>query len=292
MAASGALTIRPALGLGRRRVVDEVMSVLFMIATAIAVAPLLLVVGYIVVEGARGLNVALVTQLPAPVGEPGGGMGNAFVGSAIVIAIASAIALPVGILAGVYLSEFGHGRFGDVLRFFADVLTGVPSIVVGIVAYTILVVPLHSFSALSGGFALSIIMIPTVTRTTEEALTRVPTAIREASLALGVREWKTILRVVIPTGLAGIITGAMLAIARISGETAPLLFTAFGSSFWQEGLLRPIAAVPLQVFQYAISPYKDWHEQAWAAALILMLLVLGLNIGIRLVTRTGFRTVR
>ena len=290
--ASPALAVRPALALGRRRVVDRAMSVLFVAATVAAVTPLLLVVGYIAVQGAHGLSIALVTQLPAPVGEPGGGMGNAFVGSAILIAVASAIALPVGILSGVYLSEFGGGRFGDVLRFFTDVLTGVPSIVVGIVAYTILVVPLRSFSALSGGFALSIIMIPTVARTTEEALKRVPLTIREASLALGVHEWTTILGVVIPTGLAGIVTGAMLGIARISGETAPLLFTAFGSAFWQQGLLKPIAAVPLQIFQYAISPYTDWHEQAWAAALILMLLVLGLNVAIRAVTRTGFRTVR
>ena len=287
-----AIAVRPAIRLGRRHFVDGTMSVLFMAATVIAVAPLLLVVGYILYEGAKGLNVALVTQLPAPVGEEGGGMANAFVGSGIIIGIASVIALPVGILAGVYLSEFGRGRFANILRFFTDVLTGVPSIVVGIVAYTLIVVPLHSFSAISGGFALAIIMVPTVTRTTEEALKRVPVSIREASLALGVYEWKTTLRVVIPTGLAGIITGVMLGIARISGETAPLLFTAFGSSFWQQGLAKPIAAVPLQIFVYAISPYKQWHEEAWAAALILMLIVLGLNIGIRVVTRTGFQTVR
>jgi len=249
-------------------------------------------VAYIVVNGARGIDLDLVTKLPAPVGEAGGGMANAFVGSAILVAIASAIALPVGILAGIYLSEFGRGRFAATLRFLTDVLTGVPSIVVGIVAYTLVVVPFRSFSALSGGVALSIIMIPTVTRTTEEALKRVPSTIREAALALGVHEWKTVLRVVVPTGLGGIVTGVMLAVARISGETAPLLFTAFGSSFWGEGPLKPIAAVPLQIFQYAISPYKEWHDQAWAAALLLMLFVLALNIGIRAVTRTGFRSVR
>ncbi len=286
------LARRRTATLTRRLLVDRLMGALFSAATVIAVAPLVLVVAYIAAQGAHALTLDLITKLPKPVGEPGGGMANAFVGSAILVGIASAIALPVGILAGIYLSEFGRNRFGDTLRFLADVLTGVPSIVVGIVAYTLVVIPLRSFSALSGGVALSIIMIPTVTRTTEEALKRVPPTIREASLALGVHEWKTILRVVIPTGLSGIITGVMLGIARISGETAPLLFTAFGSSFWGQGLLKPIAAVPLQIFQYAIAPYKDWHDQAWAAALLLMLLVLGLNVGIRAVTRTGFQTAR
>jgi len=268
------------------------MGALFCIATLLAVLPLLLVVGYIAANGAQGLNLDLITQLPKPAGEIGGGMANAFLGTFILLAIASAIALPVGILAGVYLSEFGHGPFGDVLRFLTDVLTGVPSIVVGLVAYTLLVIPLHSFSAVSGAVALSVIMLPTVTRTTEEALKRVPATIREASLALGIHEWKTVLLVVVPAGLGGIVTGIMLGIARISGETAPLLFTAFGSQFWQQGLLKPVAAVPLQIFQYAIAPYKDWHQQAWAAALLLMLLVLGLNLGVRLVTRTGFGSVR
>lgn len=276
----------------RRVIVDRAMAALFLAATVIAVTPLVLVVAYIVANGIHGMDLDLITKLPGPVGEPGGGMANAFVGSAVLVGIACAISLPVGILAGVYLSEFGKNRFGDTIRFLADVLTGVPSIVIGIVAYSLLVIPLRSFSAISGGVALSIIMIPTVTRTTEEALTRVPLSIREAALALGVHEWKTVLRVVIPTGLGGIITGIMLGIARVSGETAPLLFTAFGSSFWGEGLLKPIAAVPLQIFQYAISPYKDWHEQAWAAAFLLMLFVLGLNISVRVITRTGFQTVR
>src|SRR5579859_4923346 len=288
----GTLVLRRTPAITRRLIVDRAMAVLFSLATILAVAPLVLVVAYIVVNGAQGIDLDLVTKLPAPVGETGGGMANAFVGSAILVAIASVIALPVGILAGIYLSEFGRGRFADTLRFLTDVLTGVPSIVVGIVAYTLVVVPFRSFSALSGGVALSIIMIPTVTRTTEEALKRVPSTIREAALALGVHQWKTILRVVVPTGLGGIVTGVMLAVARISGETAPLLFTAFGSSFWGEGPLKPIAAVPLQIFQYAIAPYKEWHDQAWAAALLLMLFVLALNIGIRAVTRTGFRTVR
>lgn len=286
------LVLRPTANLTRRQMANRLMGALFCLATVLAVAPLLLVVGYILVNGAQGLSLNLITHLPAPAGELGGGMANAFVGTGILIGIASLIALPVGILAGVYLSEFGHNRFGDVLRFLTDVMTGVPSIVVGIVAYTLVVVPMHSFSALSGGVALSIIMIPTITRTTEEALKRVPASIREASLALGIHEWKTIVRVVIPAGLGGIVTGVMLGVARISGETAPLLFTAFGSQFWQQGLLKPLAAVPLQIFQYAIAPYKDWHQQAWAAALLLMLLVLGLNLGVRLATRTGFQSIR
>jgi phosphate transport system permease protein len=219
-------------------------------------------------------------------------MANAFVGSAILIGIACLIGLPVGVLAGVYLSEFGRNAFGSVLRFMTDVLTGVPSIVIGLVAYTIVVLPLGSFSAVSGGVALSIIMIPIVTRTTEEAMKRVPSSLREASLGLGVHEWKTVMRVVLPTALGGIVTGAFLSVARISGETAPLLFTAFGSRFWQDGLLKPIAALPLQIFRYAVAPYQDWHNQAWAAALILMLFVLGLNIAVRLLTGSGFQRVR
>jgi phosphate transport system permease protein len=216
-------------------------------------------------------------------------MANAFLGTLVLVALASAIALPVGILTGIYLSEFGQNAFADTLRFLTDVLTGVPSIVIGIVAYTLVVIPMQSFSALAGGVALAIIMVPTVTRTTEEALKRVPPTIREAALALGLHHWKTILLVVVPAGLGGIVTGVMLGIARIAGETAPLLFTAFGSRFWPTGLTGPIAAVPLQIFQYAIAPYQDWHRQAWAAALLLMLLVLGLNLVVRLATRTGFQ---
>ncbi|MBV9119100.1 MAG: phosphate ABC transporter permease PstA [Chloroflexi bacterium] len=286
------LVLRTTPIVARRQFVDRLMGALLSLGTLIALTPLVLVIGFILANGIAGLNITLLTQLPKPVGELGGGMANAFVGTAILIVIASLIGIPVGVLAGVFLSEFGNNRFASVLRFLTDVLTGVPSIVIGIVAYTVIVVPLHSFSAFSGGFALALIMIPVVTRTTEEALKRVPQALREASFGLGVTEWKTVLFIVIPSGLGGIVTGAMLAIARISGETAPLLFTAFGSRFWQDGLGKPIAALPLQIFQYAVAPYKDWHNQAWAAAFILMVLILGLNVGIRVVTRSGFQRVR
>lgn len=276
----------------RRRFVSRLMGALVCLAAIVALAPLVLLIFFILANGVAGLSIDLFTRLPKPVGELGGGMANAFAGTAVLIAIASLIGLPVGVMAGIYLSEFGQNSFGDVLRFLTDVLTGVPSIVVGIVAYVVVVIPMHSFSALAGGIALSIIMIPTVTRTTEEALRRVPLSIREASLALGVHEWKTIVRVVLPAGMGGVITGVMLAIARISGETAPLLFTAFGSRFWASGLTKPIAALPLQIFAYAVSPYPDWHRQAWAAAFLLMLLILALNVGVRLVTGAGFQKIR
>ncbi|MBV8083558.1 MAG: phosphate ABC transporter permease PstA [Chloroflexi bacterium] len=280
------------LSVRRRQFVNRFMGALVMLATLIALAPLVLLIGYILVNGSTGFSLNLITRLPAPTGVLGGGMANAFVGTGILIVLASAIGLPIGILAGIFLSEFGRNRFADTLRFLTDVLTGVPSIIIGIVAYTLVVVPMHGFSALAGGIALSIIMIPIVTRTTEEALRRVPLALREASWGLGVHEWKTVLLVVLPAGLGGIVTGGMLAVARISGETAPLLFTAFGSNFWQQGLNKPIAALPLKIYQYSIAPYKDWHDQAWAAALILMLVVLVLNVGVRVATGSGFQKVR
>ena len=279
----------PTLEMARRRLVNRVMDGLMCVATLLALTPLVLVAGFIVAKGAAGMSLDLLTRLPTPVGEPGGGMANAFVGTGILLGVAGSIGLPVGVMAGIYLSEFGDNRFGNLLRFLTDVLTGVPSIVVGIFAYVLVVLPMHSFSALAGGAALSIIMIPTVTRTTEEALRGVPAPLREASLALGIAEWRTVIRVILPSGMGGIVTGVMLSFARVSGETAPLLFTAFGSRFWPNGLVKPIAALPLQIFTYAISPYRDWHSQAWAAALLLMLLVLGLNVGIRIVTRTGFQ---
>jgi len=287
-----ALALKAGLSTTRRQVINRVMGALLCLAAAIALTPLVLVIGFILANGAAGLSLDLLTKLPRPVGEVGGGMANAFLGTAILIALASAIGVPVGVLAGIYLSEFGDNRFAAALRFLTDVLTGVPSIVIGIVAYTLLVIPLRSFSALAGGVALAMLMIPVVTRTTEEALKRVPESLREAALGLGVAEWKTILFVVVPSGLGGIVTGVMLAIARISGETAPLLFTAFGSRYWQDGLMKPIAAVPLQIFQYAVAPYKDWHNQAWAAAFILMLLILGLNVGVRVATHSGFQRVQ
>jgi phosphate transport system permease protein len=278
--------------MARRQFVNRVMGALVMLATLLAVTPLALIIGYLVLNGAKGFSWDLLTKLPAPTGQLGGGLANAFAGTGILIGLASLIGVPAGILAGVFLSEFGHSGFAGALRFLTDVLAGVPSIIVGIVAYAVVVVPMHGFSALSGGIALAIIMIPIVTRTTEEALRRVPLAVREAAWGLGVHEWKTVLLVVLPAGLSGIVTGVMLGIARISGETAPLLFTAFGSNFWQQGLNKPIAALPLKIYQYAIAPYKDWHDQAWAAALILMLVVLALNVGVRLAAGGGFQRVR
>jgi len=256
-----------------------------MLCAAVAVIALVAVIGYVVLNGARALNVDFFTQLPAPVGEPGGGMANAIVGTLIIIGIGALISIPAGVLAGIYLAEYGENRFADLVRFLADVLTGIPSIVVGILAYALVVVPMQKFSALAGGVALAVLMLPTVVRATEEMLRLVPGSLREASLALGAPRWKTILRIVLPTASSGLATGAMLAIARAAGETAPLLFTAFGNSFWNTSLVDPMAAIPLQVFQYAISPYDSWHAQAWAGALVLVVLVLGLSAAVRAVAR-------
>ncbi len=269
----------------RRKIANAVMLSLTGLATALAVLFLFAVLGYVVVQGGSAINLSFFTQLPKPVGEPGGGMANAIVGTLILLAIASVIALPIGIGAGVFLSEFGAGRLGTTVRFVTDVLTGIPSITVGIFAYTLLVLPMRSFSTLAGGFALAIIMIPTVTRATEEILKLVPNSLREASLALGIPYWKTVLRVVVPAAMGGIVTGAMLAVARAGGETAPLLFTAFGNQFWSFALNRPIAALPLQVFVYAISPYDDWRAQAWAGAFVLVAMVLVMNLVARFFVR-------
>jgi phosphate transport system permease protein len=231
------------------------------------------------------LNWDFFTKLPKPVGEPGGGMANAIVGTLILIGLASVVGLPIGVLGGIYLSEFGDNRLGRLVRFFTDVLAGVPSIVIGIFAYTLIVLPMQRFLALAGGFALGVIMIPTVLRTTEELIRLVPTSIREAALALGVPRWKLVLRVVLPTARAGIVTGVMVSIARIAGETAPLLFTAFGNRFWSTRVDQPIAARPLQIFAYAISPFDDWHRQAWAGALVLIIMVFVVSLAVRIATK-------
>ncbi|HZK67095.1 MAG TPA: phosphate ABC transporter permease PstA, partial [Chloroflexota bacterium] len=215
----------------------------------------------------------------------GGGMANAIVGTLIILALASAMGLPIGIAAGIYLAEYGSGRLGTLVRFTTDVLTGIPSITIGIFAYTVVVLPMRSFSTIAGAFALAIIMIPTVTRSTEEIMKLVPGTLREASLALGIPMWKTVLRVVMPAAMGGIITGAMLSIARVGGETAPLLFTAFGNRFWSFSLDKPIATIPLQVFTYAISPYDDWRAQAWAGAFVLVAMVMLISIVARVATR-------
>jgi phosphate transport system permease protein len=229
---------------------------------------------YLLYKGASSLNVAFFTQIPKPEGETGGGMANAIVGSGMLLAIASLLGIPIGIGGGIYLAEFGRGtRLANAIRFTADVLNGVPSIVMGIAAYSLVVVPMHHYSALAGGVALGIMMIPTVTRTTEEMLLMVPHSIREAALGLGVPNWRSVLSITLKTASPGVITGCMLAFARVAGETAPLLFTALGNQFWSVNLNREIAALPLQIYIYAQSPYDDQHRLAWAGALVLIVLI-------------------
>jgi phosphate transport system permease protein len=257
-------------------------------AILVAVAPLASVLGYVVLQGASALNWAFFTHLPAPVGEVGGGMANAILGTLTIILLASCVGVPVGILGGLYLAEAGGGRLGWWIRFTADVLNGVPSIVIGVFVYALVVVPMHRFSALAGGVALGFMMIPLVVRTTEEMVRLVPSSLREASLALGIRWWVTSLRVILRTATAGVITGIMLAVARIGGETAPLLFTAFNNQYWQAGLDQPISTLTVQLFTYSIAPYDDWHRQAWAAALVLMTITLLLNVVARAAGRQRF----
>jgi len=256
------------------------------------VLPLLLVFGFLMYQGVMALNVGFFTQLPKPVGEVGGGMANAIVGTLILVSLAACLGLPLGILGGLYLAESRDRRLPWIARFLADVLNGVPSIVIGIFAYGVAVLPFRRFSALAGGFALAIIMLPIVIRTSEELVRLVPSSMREAALALGIPEWKVLLRIVLPTARAGIITGVMVAVARVAGETAPLLFTAFGNRFWHQGLDQPIAALPLQIFAYAISPYDDWHRQAWAGALVLIGMVFVVSLAARVVTSGRFTGVR
>ena len=248
---------------------------LSILATVLVIAPLVAILVYLVYKGASSLNLAFFTHIPQPVGEQGGGMANSIVGSGVVLALASLMGVPIGIAAGVYLAEFGRGRMlANLIRFTADVLNGVPSIVMGIAIYSLVVMRQKHFSALAGGIALAIMMVPTITRTTEEMLATVPHAIREAALGLGVPKWRTVLSVSLRTASPGIITGCMLAFARVAGETAPLLFTAFGNQFWSFRLNEPIAALPLQIYVYAISPYDEWHRLAWAGSLVLIVLIM------------------
>jgi phosphate transport system permease protein len=277
---------------GGRRAVNVVMSGLAAVAAGLVVLPLLLIFGFLLWQGASAVNVDFFTHLPKPVGEVGGGMANAIVGSLVLIALAAALGLPLGILGGVYLAESRDRHLPWLARFLADVLNGVPSIVIGIFAYTVMVLPMRRFSALAGAFALAVIMLPIVMRTSEELVRLVPASLREAALALGIPEWKVLLRVVLPAARAGIVTGAMVAIARVAGETAPLLFTAFGNRFWHQGLDQPIAALPLQIFAYAIAPYDDWHRQAWAGALVLIGLVFLVSLAARVATSGRFTGVR
>lgn len=258
----------------RRSVMNYVVWALAVLATIIVLLPLAAIFFYLVYKGASSLNLAFFTRVPAPVGEEGGGMANAIVGSGIILALASVMGIPIGIASGVYLAEFGQGTFlANAIRFTADVLNGVPSIVMGISVFALLVQGRH-FSAFSGGVALAVMMIPTVTRTTEEMLATVPHAIREAALGLGVPKWRTVLSVGLRTASPGIITGCMLAFARVAGETAPLLFTALGNQFWNVKLNEPMAALPLQIYVYALGPYDEWHRLAWAGALVLIVLIM------------------
>ena len=272
----------------RRSFANHAVTAISVLGTAIVLVPLIAILAYLIYKGASSLNLAFFTHTPKPVGESGGGMANSIVGSGIILALASLLGIPVGIAGGVYLAEYGNGtHMGGVIRFVADVLNGVPSIVMGIAGYALIVVHQHHFSAVAAGVTLAIMMIPTVTRTTEEMLLTVPHAIREAAYGLGVPRWRMILSISLRTAAPGIITGCMLAFARVAGETAPLLFTAFGSSFWPHKLNEPMAALPLQIFVYAMSPYDEWHRLAWAGALVLITLIM-LSVGlVRYVTSRG-----
>jgi phosphate transport system permease protein len=271
----------------RRRITDHVMTGVAILTVILVLVPLFAIFAYLVYRGIGSINWAFLTQTPKPVGEAGGGMANAIVGSGFILALASILGVPVGVGAGIYLAEFGRNRFGDAIRFTADVLNGVPSIVIGIVAYAIVVLTQKHFSALAGGVALAIMMIPTITRTTEEMLLLVPQALREAAYGLGIPRWRTTLSITLRTATSGVITGIMLAFARVAGETAPLLFTAFGNQFWNLRVNEPTAALPLQIFSYAISPYDEWHRQAWAGALVLIVLIVTAVAAVRFAVRRG-----
>lgn len=266
----------------RRKRVNALMFALTAVCAAVASGTLLAILVYIAWKGASSLNLDFLMHLPKPVGEKGGGIVNSIIGSAKVVGLAGLMGIPVGVLSGVYLAEYGRGKYAFAVRYAADVMNGVPSIVVGLFAYALIVHPMKKFSAVSGSVALAFIMVPIVLRNTEEFLRLVPGTIREAALALGVPRWKVTLFVILPTAGRGILTGALLALARVAGETAPLIFTAFGNRFDGNGMLNPIATLPHTIYTYAISPYEDWHNQAWAAALILMAFVLVVNLTARL----------
>jgi phosphate transport system permease protein len=268
-----------------RRGQGRLFEALCVVAAMIGVGALLAIFAYVAIQGIGALDLAFFTAMPAPVGETGGGVANAIAGTLLIVAIAGAIAIPLGIGAGTYLAEFGNGAFAGAVRLLSDVLTGVPSIVVGILAYQLVVVKMERFSAVAGGVALAALMLPPIVRTSEEILRLTPREYTEAALALGAPRWRTILTVVFPAAASGLLTGVMLALARASGETAPLLFTAFGNQFWNLDPGQPTAALPLQIYQYAISPYDDWHRQAWGAALVLMTLVFALSALARVATR-------
>jgi len=264
---------------------DKAFKLLIIICSGLMIVPLLLILYYIIRNGIAVIHWDFLFSLPRPIGEDGGGIANALVGTAMLIISASAIALPFGVFAGVYLAENRGSRISDAVRLCVEILQGVPSIVIGIIAYEWLVVSMGSFSALSGGVALAIMMLPVVVRSTEETLKMIPDTIREASLALGVSYTRTVLKVIMPAGLSGILTGSLIGIARIAGETAPLLFTAFGSPFMNTNIFKPVDSLPHIIFNYATSPYPTWHAKAWGAALVLVIMVLGFNISAKIVTR-------
>mgnify|MGYP001608214584 CR=1 FL=1 len=269
----------------RRKKINFLMFGLTTLCTALSLSVLFFILGYIVYHGVSSISWNFLIKLPKPVGETGGGIANAIMGSAKIVGLAALMAIPLGVLGAVYLAEYGRNRIGFLIRYAADLLNGMPSIVIGMFAYALIVLPMKRFSALAGSAALAIIMIPIVLRNTEEFIRLVPHSLREAGLALGVPRWKVILRIILPAASHGILTGILLAISRIAGETAPLIFTAFGNRFWDNGFLNPMAALPLTIYAYAISPYEDWHRQAWAAALILLLVVLAGNVAARRIMR-------
>jgi len=271
--------------LNRRKLLDSTMTAVSALCALVAVASLFFILGYIFWGGLRGLSLGFLVNSPKPIGEPNSGIANAIVGSVILIGLGSLIGMPVGILGGIYLSEFGSNKFGLVLRFLIDTLTGTPSILVGVFVWTVMVHPMGHFSALSGGVALGIMMMPIVARTTEEMIRLVPHSLREAGLALGAPRWRVTVGVVLRTAASGVATGAMLAIARIAGETAPLLFTALGLNYLSTNVLQPMASLTYQIYYYAQSPYEEWHDMAWAATLVLVTMILALNIAVRFLTR-------
>jgi phosphate transport system permease protein len=276
-------TLRSKNRVGIRHAVSFAGTATTAACASLGAIALLLILGYVAVQGARAVNLPFLTQLPVPVGEPGGGVANGIVGSLITVGLAVVIATPIGLLSGLFLALFGRGWFPEAVRFLSDVLSGIPSIAIGLFAYTLLVAPFRHFSAISASFAFALLMLPLILRTSEEAVRSVPRAIREGALALGMSEFAATMRIVVPAARAAIITGLLLAIARVTGETAPLLFTAFGSQFWEFNPGQPMAQLPLQVFTYAISPYESWHQQAWGGALLLILAVLALNVLARVV---------
>lgn len=258
------------------------------IASIIAVLPLLYIFFYTTASGASALNFDFFVNLPKPFGESGGGIGNAILGTFIMLLIGSAFGIPIGIMTGIYVSEYSGSIMSNIIKFLTDVLSGIPSIIIGIFAYGLIVIPTKKFSAFAGGFALGLLMIPTITRTTEEMLKLVPNTLREASLALGITKWRTSLSIVLKTASSGVITGILLALARAAGETAPLLFTSFGNNFWSTSLSEPISSIPVQIYNFAISPYEDWHRMAWAGAFVLITVVFIINLIVRIITKRKF----